>query len=65
MPYIAYALKPGFHWNPLKKLPRNGPCICQSGKKYKKCCLPLAKEVVDAGEFMYLSNKVKEMLRIK
>jgi len=26
------------------KLKRNSPCPCGSGKKYKKCCLPL-KEV--------------------
>lgn len=23
---------------PLKSPPRNGPCMCQSGKKYKHCC---------------------------
>jgi tetratricopeptide (TPR) repeat protein len=23
---------------------RNGPCPCGSGKKYKKCCLPLHEE---------------------
>lgn len=32
--------KKGFDWNPLMKLERNSPCICDSGKKYKKCCLP-------------------------
>jgi len=25
--------------NYTKKIPRNKPCICGSGKKYKKCCL--------------------------
>lgn len=24
---------------PLHKVGRNSPCICGSGKKYKKCCL--------------------------
>ena len=22
-----------------KKIGRNGPCVCESGKKYKNCCL--------------------------
>ena len=25
--------------NPIKKIGRNAPCPCQSGKKYKKCCI--------------------------
>lgn len=24
--------------SPLKKISRNDPCWCNSGKKYKKCC---------------------------
>jgi uncharacterized protein YecA (UPF0149 family) len=27
-------------WNPIQDLPRNKPCFCDSGKKFKKCCLP-------------------------
>jgi hypothetical protein len=27
--------------NPLRHVGRNDPCPCGSGKKYKKCCLPL------------------------
>lgn len=26
--------------NPLRLIGRNDPCICGSGRKYKKCCLP-------------------------
>ena len=26
--------------NPLLKWPRNFNCVCGSGKKFKKCCLP-------------------------
>lgn len=26
-------------WNPLLKIPRNSPCPCQSGRKFKTCCL--------------------------
>jgi hypothetical protein len=30
---------PGMEWNPLKGLPRNRPCPCRSGKKFKACHL--------------------------
>jgi len=29
----------GRDWNPLLNYPRNNPCFCGSGKKFKKCCL--------------------------
>ena len=32
-PAVAYRLPPS------KKVGRNAPCPCGSGKKYKKCCL--------------------------
>src|SRR5581483_4355822 len=35
----CYKLKPGFEENPLLKIPRNSRCPCQSGKKFKACCL--------------------------
>lgn len=28
----------GSTWNPMAKYPRNAQCICDSGKKFKKCC---------------------------
>ena len=34
----GYRPKKGFNWNPLLKWPRNKPCFCSSGKKFKKCC---------------------------
>lgn len=34
---MAYQVKKGFMWNPLRKIPRNMPCPCGSGKKFKKC----------------------------
>lgn len=33
-------------WNPLKTLPRNNPCPCQSKKKFKNCCLKTLPDVV-------------------
>jgi len=38
------------------KISRNAPCICGSGKKYKKCCLP--KEEENPG-LVKLINRVK------
>jgi preprotein translocase subunit SecA len=32
--------KPVLHSPPKKKVGRNDPCPCGSGKKYKKCCWP-------------------------
>lgn len=46
--------KPGFEWNPLRSLPRNLPCPCQSGKKYKACHLdkmPLVVPVAVANDY--------------
>lgn len=31
------------HVNPLRRVGRNDPCPCGSGRKYKKCCLPLSE----------------------
>lgn len=41
---------PGFAWNPLFKLPRNRPCPCQSGRKFKACCLPRLPKAVPIEE---------------
>ena len=32
--------------NPLKGLSRNDKCLCGSGKKFKKCCLPKLEQPV-------------------
>lgn len=36
---VAYLPPQGNLWNPLLKSPRNGPCGCGSGRKFKTCCL--------------------------
>lgn len=33
----------------MRKIGRNDPCPCGSGKKFKKCCLPLQQETPPAG----------------
>lgn len=37
---------PGFDWNPLLDLPKNRPCPCRSGAKFKQCCLHKLPKVV-------------------
>lgn len=43
---VIYKLKEGFAWNPLLKIPRNVPCPCDSGKKFKACHLLSMPRVV-------------------
>lgn len=59
-PFKAYQpsrmmqLHKGFEWNPLRQLPRNMLCPCQSGKKFKACHLqklPLAVPTAVAESF--------------
>ncbi|MEI8026860.1 MAG: DUF1186 domain-containing protein [Pseudomonadota bacterium] len=49
----------------LPKLGRNDPCYCLSGKKYKKCCLPLQteKEAAALKEDTLQQQYVKEVER--
>ena len=37
------------HREPLRKIGRNDPCPCGSGKKFKKCCLTSASNSLPAG----------------
>lgn len=45
---LAMKPLPGFAWNPLRTLPRNIPCPCLSGRKFKTCCLIKLPPVVPA-----------------
>ena len=38
------------HREPLRKVGRNDPCPCGSGKKYKKCCLNAASDSFSVGD---------------
>ena len=49
----------------MKKIGRNDPCPCGSGKKYKKCCL---NKSASKGNFVYtdldqLSNRVPALIK--
>jgi len=51
----------------MSKVGRNDPCLCGSGKKYKKCCLtnPL-NEVSTAGDFVWRKiRKIDDALNAK
>lgn len=39
--------KEGFQWNPVSSFPRNAPCPCGSGIKFKKCHLSKISPVID------------------
>lgn len=45
----------GFQYNPLLSYPRNAPCPCKSGKKFKKCHLPVMPAVIPT------EAKIKEL----
>jgi tetratricopeptide (TPR) repeat protein len=40
----------------MTKLGRNDPCRCGSGKKYKKCCLPLDERSAATPPLLMLDN---------
>lgn len=46
----------------MSKIGRNEPCPCGSGKKYKKCCLPLQqKAMVDVAQPATLTRSVSAL----
>lgn len=50
---------PGFQYNPLTKFPRNNPCPCRSGKKFKVCCLSKLPPVVSNEEAAKYTEQMK------
>lgn len=49
----------------MKKIGRNDPCPCGSGKKYKKCCLNKSVEQRLAEAVARSSNNLKNEAHIK
>jgi hypothetical protein len=47
---MAFKPAPGLTWNPLRTLDPNRKCPCQSGIKFKKCCLDKLAPVVTVKE---------------
>lgn len=58
---LVYVPKKGFIDNPLlKNIKRNNPCPCNSGKKFKKCCLNLIQQYIPEYLKNEMINKTKE-----
>ena len=47
----------------MTKVGRNAPCPCGSGKKYKKCCLPLLETSREQqnGDMLYATNDMDDL----
>lgn len=59
---FAYSPPPGKVWNPARDYPRNLPCLCGSGLKYKKCHLKGMADCVTPEEALSIAAKIKEVL---
>jgi len=52
----------GLDWNPMRSYPRNLPCACGSGKKFKRCCRDKMGELIPV-ERVPNAKRVVEMAR--
>lgn len=50
---------PGLTHNPLRTLPRNEPCPCRSGRKFKLCCLAKLPQMVPK----HVADSYREQMR--
>lgn len=48
--------------NPFKKWPRNLPCFCGSGRKFKKCCDDKMSRAVKVSDFKVLKEDFDRIL---
>ena len=48
------------YFNPLLDYPRNAPCICDSGKKFKKCHGPLIPTRISKADAETIIESLKE-----
>jgi hypothetical protein len=46
----------GFHFNPVRKLPRNMQCPCGSGKKFKRCHQPHMSPIISEQDLKAIKN---------
>jgi len=54
--------KEGYAWNPLfQMMERNEPCLCGSGDKWKKCCMPKQPRVVKKSVADSMPERVAQM----
>lgn len=57
---VVFRPKEGRAWNPLSGYPRNEPCWCGSGKKFKKCCLNEQGRTIGTDKAKRMAELVKE-----
>lgn len=54
--------KEGYAWNPLfRMMERNEPCLCGSGNKWKRCCMPKQPRVVKQHVADSMPERVAQM----
>lgn len=58
---LAYKVKDGKRWNPLRSYPPNEPCFCGSDKKSKKCCLPKVPLTCDEKDYENLRKIIRHL----
>jgi hypothetical protein len=52
-------------WNPMLGFPRNNPCFCASGVKFKKCCLPRMTRVISKENAKFIQQRWDEFVEGK
>jgi hypothetical protein len=55
----------GMVWNPLRTLPRNQTCPCQSGLKFKECCFEKNEIAIPHIDFIFSKEISKEKQAVK
>lgn len=63
-PGQAYKPSPGYAYNPALTWGRNKPCLCKSGKKFKRCCLYKIARVILLTEAKKIDKYMKEYNKI-
>ncbi len=57
---MAWKPKEGYEHNPLLTLPRNKPCPCRSGKKFKACCLDKLPRIVSKADADHFAEQMRQ-----
>ncbi len=49
-------------WNPLREFPRNMPCFCGSGNKFKRCCMKNLEDTVEPQQLAPLKKAMAQVI---
>lgn len=58
---MAYCLKDGYVWNPLRGYPRNFTCFCGSGARFKHCCVDDIPKAVPQAQGIRLQKLLRHV----